>query len=119
MRKVVAFEGKPTQDQRYIKNGALVPSYIEIDVTLRSAQTNFQVMSIGRAAGFQRDEETGAISFDIITDEEYELDGTDTSIYLSHYAHVDEGSLVVEKGTIYMIHFEDNSSVYKSLKEER
>lgn len=62
-RYVVAYEGKPMRDGRFIEKGALRVNRDFIPVTLGYNYSEI----VGRASGFERDEETGAISFEIET----------------------------------------------------
>ncbi len=62
MRKVVVKEGFDYPDRRHIEKGALTPhEHPWIPVVLAN---NFDTL-VGRARGFERNEETGEISFDI------------------------------------------------------
>lgn len=105
MRKVVAIEGRPTVDHRYIMPGALEPGSERLPVSLGFRWEEI----IGIATDFQRNKETGEISFEIQYDpkiserERKLLETTDGTIFVMPYESTGgEGTqnLVITKGVI-------------------
>jgi len=65
-------------------NGSLKqPSLHEIRVTLRSVETDYEQIDIGKAVKMERDRETGAVSFEIESDVPYDLSRVISSMYIT------------------------------------
>jgi hypothetical protein len=95
MRKVVAYEGKPMHDGQMINSGALSAGSDRLPVTISFKHDNV----IGWATDFQRDDETGEISFEIGVLSGYEMifDDDETPMSATIYANNVEG-VVGERG---------------------
>lgn len=99
-RRLVLQEGVRHGDGRFVEVGALTPAEEWIPVTFGEA-------IVGIATDFQRDEETGGLSFDLMihTALHTDLENYETVITASHLTskYVGEGEsrqLIISKGTI-------------------
>lgn len=80
MRKIVAFEGKKTDRWTMLKNGALTPFEGVIPVFVSFAH---EERVIGAATAFQRNEETGEVSFELtLNTDEYDIQNAKSSFYV-------------------------------------
>lgn len=114
MRKVVAIEGKPMLNGRLLLNGSLEPAKDVIPVTCWMAWSDPAGDVVGRATDFQRDSETGRISFEIefsprFTATEREMmEKMDASVYCRPFKGVGgkRSDRVITKATVLSINLD-------------
>lgn len=106
-RFLVAYEGRPTSDGRFIEVGALEPRNDKIPVTLYDADLTEY---LGLAHKFKRSENSGALSFDITT-------AKDLSAYNPHITvsniqqHWNEGHMIT-RGKIEEVIFDKRPNAW-------
>lgn len=100
MRYVAAIEGKPTKDGRLIVHGALTMEDEKIPVVRNFDQTQI----VGVATDFQRDEDTGEISFEVSSEEDFSGMCAATFIRAAEVSDRDDLT-VVTKGIVREIAF--------------
>jgi len=113
-RRVVAIEGKRTQDGRMLKPGSIKFNKKSIPVTTDGSYT-----VVGKAKDFERDEETGEISLDIIL--KFKIPG-EVNAHISLYELVctknsydDDEDMVIESGTLVGIFLSIGGSAWPEL----
>ena len=123
-RRVVGYEGKPSVDKRLILPGTLTVKASTIPV-MKYLNGGFTPTIIGKATDFERDVETGALSFDINTENKLSEE-LNTHMYCdSMEYHYDSGVMIIEAGIIRGISVSDAPSawplvddLYEKLKGE-
>jgi len=115
-RRVVAIEGKRTMDGRLLKPGSITIKNKTIPVTTDGYHT-----AIGKATDFERNDETGEISLDIIT--KYELpDDINAHISLFHLVcsdPQDDKTMVIESGTLVGVFLSLGGSAWPELSTKK
>ena len=114
-RKVVAFEGKPTVDGRLILPGALTVEYRPVVVTIGPVTAYDPNQIIGKAIDFERNDETGAISFDVITEKELSEKLNGHMFCTNLVYHMDNDVMIIEEATIRQIYFSESPQGWSSL----
>ena len=106
-RRVVAFEGKPTMDRRLLLPGALTVESRPIPVTMGSVTSVSPHEIIGTAIDFERNEETGEISFDVTTDDELS-EALNAHLFCTNLVfHKENDVLIIEEALIRQIYFSE------------
>lgn len=113
-RKVVAIEGRQTVDGRLLIPGSLTVKDNSISVA-RYLDEFGTPMVVGKATDFNRDVETGEISFDIITRDNLPED-LNAHVYLTHIvctALQSDGAMVIDSAIIRHIYLSADSFGWK------
>ena len=98
-RRIVGFEGKPSIDKRLILSGALTVKASTIPV-MKYIDKGFTPTIIGKATDFERDVETGALSFDINTEDKLSEE-LNTHMYCDSLEyHTTNDVMIIEAGVI-------------------
>ena len=106
-RRVVAFEGKPTMDRRLLLPGSLIVESRPIPVTIGTVTAVSPHEIIGTAIDFERNEETGEISFDITTEEELSENLNGHMFCTNLVFHTENDVMIIEEALIRQIYFSE------------
>lgn len=107
-RMIVAYEGIATSDGRFILPGALTSRASKIPVGLKDINT-----LIGMAKDFERNPETGEISYDITTKEKVDYDVNSPTIYVLDIKTVDSvDTMTISSGKIAAIVLSEGPSLW-------
>lgn len=111
-RRVVAIEGKTTRDGRLLLPGSIIMKKDVIPVM------DDGFIAVGKATDFERNDETGEISLDIITKDELpEGINAHVSIY-NLVADTLPHSLIIKSGTLVSIFLSMGDSAWPELSSK-